>query len=513
VNDGDMMPPMNLRGWLALLLLPTVTLPAAAAAEADKTLSGRWSASTTRASWSIASWGDACGPRPTGESIPGGIVTIAMGGGELVIDGLGRSYSTRTCWESGQGQRITSHGASGRAWRTVCESAAGDPRRAAVITTLSATDNRIDFSETGQYEFAINGQTCRATLSRSRVYSLVEREGETRPIPPSPPPVSQPVSPQPASKPELRIDERLNQSCTTPGAPARLEVHPAHKLLRAGDEYSFRGRVYDRAGCPVERQLAWRLDTATTTLNVTATGSIRVPKNATEGSATLTATVQDRTIRVTVDVVSERRYAELLLGGEFDDRGETRDSIVVTIESVNVGTKAAILEEKARSRRLIFVSVIGVIALGLGAASLWMGLGRRQKRQPSAEPDASVESTSPAPEAERSGGALVCPTCHDEYPPETRFCAVDGNRLVPLPAGAHVVPGGGGVCPVCGQGFDPGISACPIHDEELVPRVALALLQPVPVPQTRRICPICGTVYEAESQFCGNDGTALVPIN
>jgi len=34
--------------------------------------------------------------------------------------------------------------------------------------------------------------------------------------------------------------------------------------------------------------------------------------------------------------------------------------------------------------------------------------------------------------------------------------------------------------------------------------------EPEPV---RWICPVCGTQYNAESQFCGKDGASLVPIN
>jgi hypothetical protein len=34
--------------------------------------------------------------------------------------------------------------------------------------------------------------------------------------------------------------------------------------------------------------------------------------------------------------------------------------------------------------------------------------------------------------------------------------------------------------------------------------------EPMPV---RWICPVCGTQYDAASQFCGKDGASLVPIN
>jgi hypothetical protein len=506
------MPPMNLCGWLPLLLL-TVTLPAEA--DQDKTLAGRWSASTARASWSIDQWGDACGPRPVGESVPGGIVTITLRGNELNISGLGRNYSSNTCWETVPGQRTTSHSATGRAWRTTCQSPTGDSRRSTITTTLGATDDRIDFSEVGQFEFAIEGQTCRATMRRSRTYSLVEREGETRPVPAQPPP-AQPLAVASTSeqvdRPPLGTDqkteERPSVNCSTVGPPARLEVRPSRKLLRAGDQYTFHVQVLDRAGCSLQRVLSWKVVDSTTTLEVAPSGLIQVPKDAAEGSATLAASVQDRSVQVFVDVVSESRYQDLLGAGKFDDRGETRDSAVVTIASASLGTKAAVLQEKARSRRLIFVGVVGLFALGLAGAALWMALGRRRHKQRydlATDPDMAVPVG--------VGEVSVCPTCQGEYPAGTRFCTVDGNHLVPMSAAGQLQAIEGGVCPVCRQGFDPGVTVCPTHDEELVPPMALVAGQAIPAPPTRRICPICGTIYGTEHQFCGNDGASLVQIN
>lgn len=500
---------MKHRGWLPLLLL---TLCRIGAADTNKTLAGRWSASTLRTSWSVDQWGDACGPRPTGESVPGGIVTVAVRGSELYIEGAGRSYSTSTCWETLPGQRISSHGASARAWGTTCQSASGDPRRATITTSLNASDAQISLVETGKFEFVIEGQTCHATMRRSRTFSLVEREGESLPLP------QQPLPTEPATKaatdPALlpavpKVDEHYALNCNNPGPPARLEVRPARKLLRAGDEYSFHVRVLDRAGCLVERPPAWKLATSSPGVEVTPAGVIRVAANAVEGSVNLIASVQERSVQVTVDVVSESRYQEMLLAGNFDARGETGGSAIVAIASTDLGTKATVLEEKARTRRIVFVSIVGAVALGLAAAALWMALGRR--RQPRTDCD-DIENEDAGALTLRPS-SLICPTCHQEYPAHTKFCAVDGSLLLPLQADGPLEVPGGGVCPVCGQGFDPGITLCPTHDEELVPRVALAARQAPPTPAQKRICPVCGTIYSTELQFCGNDGAALVPIN
>lgn len=464
-----MMPAMKPRGWPKLLLL---VLAFAAHTQAEElTLAGRWSASTLRTNYTTDAWGPACGPRPMGESTAGGIVTISMAGSELNIVGLGRNYSTTTCWEGVPGQRVTSHGASKRAWRTTCQSAAGDSRRVTIATAISATDSRIDFSETGHFEFAIEGQICKASMSRSRSYSLVEREGDARATPePGPAESARPPESTSVEPPERKPAERAVGVCATPGPAARLEVRPARKLLRAGDEFSFRVRVLDRAGCVVDRLPTWKLAEANTRLEVTPAGVIRVEKDAAEGTAVLTAAVQERSVQVSVDVVSESRYRELLSGGSFDDRGETSESAVANIASADVSAKTAVLDQSARNRRLVFVGVIGALAVCLAIAALWVGLGKRRGRR---SPDSTLGG--------QGGGAAEA--------------------------------AGGGVCPICGQGFESGVTVCPVHDEELVPRAAAGTLPSVAPASVRRICPVCGTIYGNEHQFCGNDGAALVPIN
>ncbi|MGC4070881.1 MAG: hypothetical protein QM784_40635 [Polyangiaceae bacterium] len=68
----------------------------------------------------------------------------------------------------------------------------------------------------------------------------MEREGESRPVPPTPP--------------ELLPDENpdAKSRCTTLGTPSRVEVSPSRKLLRAGEEFTFRVRVLDKAGCALD---------------------------------------------------------------------------------------------------------------------------------------------------------------------------------------------------------------------------------------------------------------------
>jgi len=49
---------------------------------------------------------------------------------------------------------------------------------------------------------------------------------------------------------------------------------------------------------------------------------------------------------------------------------------------------------------------------------------------------------------------------------------------------------------------------------ELRPQVSAYSASEVRSPEpVRLICPVCGTQYGPESQFCGKDGASLVPIN
>lgn len=503
VNDEDMMAPMKPRGWLQPLLL-LLTCSSVIRAQ-EKTLAGRWSASTLKTTYGVESWGDACGPRPMGESSPGGIVTIAVSGSELSISGLGRNYSTATCWESIPGQRVTSHGASKRAWRTTCQSAPGDSRRVMVATSLSATDDQIQFSETGQFEFAIEAQTCRATMTRSRTFALVEREGESRPSPePEVAAPSTPVDAPAVASTQPKPEPRTGSVCENPGPAARLEVRPARKLLRAGDEFAFRVAVLDRSGCVLDRLPIWRLVDPQSRLEVSPAGLVKVPKDAPEGTAVLAASVQDRSVQVTVDVVSESRYRELLSEGSFDDRGETQESAVATIATSDVGAKSSTQDETARTRRLVFALAIGAMAICLAAAAFWMASAKRRRRQAPARDSGFLP---------QDMDMAVCPTCQQKYPAEMRFCEVDGSPLVPLTRTTSSEPGLGKVCQICGQVFAAEVAVCPDHGHTLVPEEPpAAKVGGTPAP-ARRICPVCGTIYGTENQFCGNDGAALVPIN
>lgn len=489
-------------------LIVALLLCAAPALAQQKTLSGRWSATPMRVAWNIGDWGKACGPRPSGGGAPGGTVTIQQVGNELTISGAGPTYSTTHCWEQFPGLATRSHTGGKRGWHNVCKTAANDSRQATVITTISATDNSISFDETGQYQFVIEGQNCTASVRRTRSFSLIQREGEPPPQPASAAP-PQPPAPTATEKPTPPP-----KRCAETGPPARLEVRPSRKLMRPGEDFTFRARVLDSQGCALAVAPSWRIEKKDAPAKMTGPGRIHVADDAPETEIPLSAVVAGHAAHVVVEVASAKRYDALLRSGAFDKSGESGDAAVAVIASGSIGSRAVVARDAARARKRKFIAILGGAALLLGIVGLL--LVQRSRRQHAAkQPEESAAATAEPSEGPAASGrrSMICPTCREEYPADAGFCAMDGNRLIPAEEGVDSRGPTGGVCPVCGQGFDPGVQTCPQHDEELVPAaVYMADRKQAPLP-AKRICPVCGTQYPGDSQFCGADGAALVPVN
>lgn len=485
-------PPSGPRRWGRAAAFAVLIFAPLARAD-GATLAGRWSATAMRSDWNIGDWGPACGPRPGGGGSAGGAVTVRQNGGELSISGVGRSYSTTECWEQFPGLLRVGHSSSPRSWRTVCRTPPGDPRQATITTNVTATDSQINFDETGQYQFVLEGQNCTASVRRTRVMTLVKREGEA------------PVGPAPkqSEKPKAR-------DCSNPGLPERLEIRPRRKLLKPGDAFDFQVTVLDRSGCAVRVAPGWRLAQPLAGVEVRPGGTIQVAADAPEGQGEIVAVLADRRASASVEVVSSERY-EALLGHDPatpDGKAETPPRDRETAPTDSMGAKTGVTQDAGAGRRTTFVAIVGALALALGIVGLVV-LSRSRRRQLSAQVEDEGEPPPPAP----VGGPQrnLCPTCREEYPPDALFCPRDGNRLTPVAGHAPFGPAGW-VCPICGQGYDPGVMACPVHHEPLVP----SLLQSASghdAPTTRKICPACGTQFGGESQFCGQCGAVLVQVN
>jgi RNA polymerase subunit RPABC4/transcription elongation factor Spt4 len=492
--QGSFPRPFSRLAVFARTALVLALLSSQARAEAP-TLAGTWTASPLSVSWQLGDWGKACGPSPSGGGEPGGSVNISQSGKELTIVGGGRTYTTGECWERYPGIQRISHSASARAFQNVCKTAAGDPRQAKLVTTISATDSRINFDETGQYQFVIKGQNCTASVRRTRSYSLVSRLGDA---PPAPPPSAAATAAKPAPRPA--------RDCNETGLPERLEVRPSRKLMRPGESFEFRASVLDARGCPLPVTPTWRVISGADMVSVTAPGRITASPDAAESEATLEVTLGDRSVRVDVEIAAKDRYDALLRARGLDESGESKDAAVLRVASESMGAREVVARDEAPGKTRWFIGVAGACALVLGILGLL--LIRRSRR--AAEQPISESPSRPRAAAGPSG-AKACPTCREEFPPEAEFCPNDGNRLV-----AQVTLGtgpGGSVCPICGRGFNPGTQSCPEHGEELIPASAYAPARMKTMIVTRTICPVCGTQYTSETRFCGECGAGVVPVN
>ncbi|HVR20352.1 MAG TPA: zinc ribbon domain-containing protein [Polyangiaceae bacterium] len=449
------------------------------------------------ANWKIGDWGTACGPKPSGTGGPAGTVTITQQGAELAMSGAGRTYSTRECWEQFPGLGVTSHSAGSRTWRNTCRTPPGDPRQAHLVTTITATNTQIAFDETGQYQFVIKGQNCTASVRRTRfLRPLAPSVGSARP-----------TTPAASAAPQATGQK---SSCRTPGPPARLEVRPSRKLMRAGESYAFHALVMDARGCAVGASPTFRVVGEPTGVSVSESGRVDIPAATPEGEVKLIASAGGRSVAVAVEVVSRERYDALLAEGRFDPSGASEEAAVVKLESSSIGAKETVVKDDAERNRTLFVALVGAAALILGLVGL--ALVQRSRRA-----NRRARSTGPTSQrvpasARSAAGTMVCPTCRDELPAGAQFCPKDGNRLMPLSSSGDLVPSGA-VCPVCGQGFDPGVSICPKHEEPLVPPAVYQSNQRSAPTRTRKICPVCGAQFPGESGFCGTCGAALVPVN
>lgn len=326
----------------------------------------------------------------------------------------------------GGGINVSSHSASPRGWRTTCSTAAGDPRRATIITTLSASDRVISFDETGQYQFLIQGQNCTASVRRSRTYTLIRRQGEEHP------PSASASAPPPAPTPTPPPTEKPSPVCTNPGEPVRIEIRPARKVLKPGESFAAKSVLLDEAGCKVKFALNWSVPQAGTGVTVSSGGQISVAQSAAEGEVTVLAGVGGKAARMVVEIVSPERYEQLLASGAAK-RGEEEVAIAI-LAAGSVGSSTAIAQDNSSRRRTLFLGVVGgvvVVLLGVGGV-LW------RRTRPEME---AVEEEIPGEVSVRvvqktrkvikvsSSSELFCPTCKRGFSKGPVFCPEDGAKL------------------------------------------------------------------------------------
>jgi len=346
----------------------------------------------------------------------------------------------------------------------VCRTADSDPRQATVVTTLSATDDIMSFDETGQYQFVIKGQNCTASVRRTRSFHLLQRQGET--------PKTQEKTPEGTQLPSgieaTSQPKTATGRCATPGPPARLEVRPARKLMRAGETFTFRASVLDQKDCPLPNRPVWAIGAGSEAASLSGNGTVTVKPDAKEAEVKLTANVKGESVEVVIEVVPQDRYEALLAQRGFNEAGESKEAAATTLASGSIGSKS-VVSQAGSDRRITWAAVSGALALVVGVVGLFVVQRRRRRER------ARALSTLPMPEAPAPGLSKRCPTCGRDYFGGEQFCTEDSSLLV---AGS-TPPGTPSTLP----------------------------------PPTNKICPICGTQYPVVAEFCGKDGSILVPVN
>jgi hypothetical protein len=536
---------------------------------------GAWTMTAVSESYTVQQWNASCGPAPVSRTmIPGGPVTITPSGGELLISGS-RTLRTDQCLDPMPTLARNVHSQDARSWRTRCATPPSDPRHAVVNTAyfVVSGDNAISIAETGRYEFTINDAHCIADVRRGAMVSrVVAAAGASASAAPAAsasaaatdsatataaPPDTTAVAPTAVPTSTTTAAAAAPKSdCSTPGDPARLEVRPSGKLLKAGDSFAFHATVLDANGCPTTTAIQWSVGPITFkdgqahggAPTIDASGKLSVPaSDFADATFDLVATAAGKSAKAAVQVAIPADYAALLAQSGLGPSGERDEPAVAILATTSIGASDAKTEDGARKRRMAFIGVVGGLALlliviaGIGAArgrsarlaeaaagarhaeKLKVYEAHRAEREVrhAAQMKAHLESVAIAQQQAAAAaargldsGPMFCPSCRREYPPGTEYCSFDSNRLVAVRGHENMMSGpSGGICPTCRRGFNPGVKTCPHDGDELIPASAAA----VPggsVPPTRgKICPTCGGRFEGTSSFCVKDGTQLVLLN
>jgi hypothetical protein len=414
-----------------------------AAADPRTPLTGNWKAEPMTVRWVVGSWSEACGPRPSGGGDSGGDVTIEERGNELVIKAASGTFSTAQCWQMHPGLEATSHAASPGVWKTTCRTAPGDARQEILQTTLNVSGDVLSLQESGQYQFVIQGQTCAASSGRWRTY----RRG----APAVPAPVETPV---PVQAPPVVKPPSAPSPCASPGPPARLEVRPSRKLMRAGETFHFRSSVFDAMGCSLGTPVAWSVASEDGTATID-NGRLTLAEGAADGELRVTATAANQSVRVSVDVVSGDRYAALLASGDFNAEGASSEAASATITSGSLGARAGAVSAGTSDRKWTFVGLVSAIALLFALLGAWLlRRGQRAARRPVPLGRTLPDTGTVVFTDEDAAGALP-----------RRYDATRLEPAAPLPASKPTT-----VCPVCGTMYDTrGIRVCPKDGAQLIP--------------------------------------------
>lgn len=473
--------------WAAVLFV-AFFLGGMESAHAELQLDGRWRQGPLREDFTVQQWlPNGCGPTPqTGSTGGGEIVSIRMEGDELAFVGGGRVYRSNQCYDQMPtlSRETHSRDANGKTWRTRCTTPPNDPRKAILNTLVVATtDTHIDVIETGRYEIVLETGKCVADVKRTRTYDLVAEDKPA--VSAAPPPA---VTKEPPPKPEPKPSQ-----CESVGDPMRLEVRPSKKLLRTGETFQFRALVLDDKGCATRTPTTWKLSSgAPASITVDSKGLVTIGPNAPEGTVEVVVSAAEKETRVSVEVSSPAHYDDLLAQSGLNASGENDAASVVTIASSSIGAGEGRVEDRAKTRRWVFIGIIGAVLVVL--AVLAAILRGRSRRAAALEREATERH-----EAEVAEVLARRKIREEQHAAQKRAHEESVAAAAAARARAKVQ----------------------IVSEQAPPREAGAMPYPAPAaiamsaaaPKRGKICPTCGDRFDGAADFCGKDGTQLVLLN
>ena len=509
----------RLRAWIGAAISALV-LFVAWPARAELQLDGRWRQSALREDFTVQQWlPNGCGPTPqTGSTGGGEIVAIRLEGDELAFVGGGRVYRSNQCYDQMPtlSRETHSRDANGKTWRTRCTTPPNDPRKAILNTLVVATtDKRIDVVETGRYEIILETGRCVADVKRTRSYDLVPDDKPATPASATPPAA---VTKEPPPKPEPKPTV-----CDSPGDPTRLEVRPSKKLMRTDETFQFRALVLDDKGCATRTPTTWKVQPgAPAGITVDAKGLVTIGKDVPEGIVELVVAAANKETKVSVEVTSPAHYEDLLARSGLNASGENDAASVVTIASTSIGAGEGRVEDRAKTRRWVFIGIIGGVLVVLGVLAAM--LSRRSRRAAALERAATERhETEVADVLERRRVREEQHAAQKRAHEESVAAAARAKTMaLSSPQAQAPAEGAATVCPKCGRDYKAVMAFCPTDGATLVPAArAPGLPFPAPAaiamssaaPKRGKICPTCGDRFDGGADFCGKDGTILVLLN
>ncbi len=213
--------------------------------------------------------------------------------------------------------------------------------------------------------------------------------------------------------PEPKPEPKPAAKCTagSAGEPARLEVHPARKLLRAGERFAFRAAVLDAEGCPTGARPTWSIAPGAIAgkASIDAAGTLAVEAGAEEGKLEIVASILGKSVTVPVEVASADHYDALLAARGVDSTGDD-DAAVAVIATGTIGGRTAVADDMARERKATFLAIVVGLSLVLGFVGLV--LVRRGR-----SPDPVVKGGAPLEGAEDEGEPSPGVDASTEAPP------------------------------------------------------------------------------------------------